>query len=132
LAVGIGLAAVLSVVPATTAAAATGHHHHYRPTHLTLSVKAPHAQKKTVRLTCDPARGSHPHAVEACTALAMAHGRMNKLPQREQFAACPMIYLPVTARATGVYRGHAIHYRRTFANECTMMQTTGAVFDLHR
>ena len=132
LAVGIGLAAVLSVVPAAAASAATTHHHRHQPTRLTLSVKAAHHQKEIVTLRCDPARGSHPHADEACTALAMAHGRMNRLPQRQQFAACPMIYMPVTAKATGFYRGHVIHYKRTFANECSMMQVTGSVFDLHR
>ncbi len=93
---------------------------------------AAHHQKQTVTLRCDPARGSHPHATDACNALEIAHGHMNKLPQREQFAACPMIYMPVTAKATGIYRGHYISYKRTFANECTMMQATGSVFDLHR
>jgi hypothetical protein len=131
-AVGIGLAAVLSVVPAAGASAATTHHRHYPPTRLTLSVKENHGVKHTATLRCDPARGSHPHAEDACAALATAHGKMNKLPKREQFAACPMIYQPVTARATGLYRGHHISYRHTFANECTMMQATGSVFDLHR
>ena len=132
LAVGIGLTAALSLMPAAAASATTTHHRHYAPTKLTLSVQAAHQGKHTVTLKCDPARGSHPHAADACTALATAHGRMSKLPQREQFAACPMIYMPVTAKARGIYRGHVINYQRTFANACTMMQATGSVFDLHR
>jgi hypothetical protein len=132
LAVGIGLTAVLAVVPATAASAASAHHHHYAPTKLTMSVQAAHTKKHTVTLKCDPARGSHPHAADACNALAMAHGKIKNLPPREQFAACPMIYMPVTAKAVGVWRGHVVNYRKTFANECTMMQATGSVFDLHR
>ncbi|HEY3604894.1 MAG TPA: SSI family serine proteinase inhibitor [Sporichthyaceae bacterium] len=133
LAVGIGLTAALSLVPAAAASAATTHHHHhYAPTKLTLSVKSAHTKKHTVTLKCDPARGSHPHAQDACTALAMAHGTISKLPPREQFAACPMIYMPVTAKATGEYRGRHVSFKKTYANECTMMQATGSVFDLSR
>jgi hypothetical protein len=98
---------------------------------LVLSVKSS-GDKHTATLECDPARGSHPHAADACHALAAAHGKIAKLHPREQFVACPMIYQPVTARASGVYRGHAVHYRRTFANECTLLQVTGSVFDLQR
>src|ERR1700709_452507 len=108
LATGVGLVAVLGVVPATAASAATTHHHqHYAPTRLTISVKSADG-KHTATLRCDPARGSHPHAEDACTALEMAHGKINKLPPREQFAACPMIYMPVTAKATGIWRGHYV------------------------
>jgi hypothetical protein len=133
LAVGIGLTAALSLVPAAAASAAATHHRHrHAPTKLTLSVKAAHQGKRTVTLACDPARGSHPRAEDACNALTMAHGAISKLPPREQFAACPMIYQPVTARATGEYRGRSISYRKTFANECTLLQATGSVFDLSR
>jgi len=129
LATGVGLAAMLGVVPATAASAATTHHRH-APTHLTLSVKSAQSKKHTVSLRCDPARGSHPHATDACDALARAHGKISKLPPREQFAACPMIYQPVTAKATGLWRGHTVSYKRTFPNECTLLQATGSVFDL--
>jgi hypothetical protein len=132
LAVGIGLTAALSLVPAAAASAATTHHRHYAPTKLTLSVKSAHAKKHTVTLKCDPARGSHPHAQDACDALAMAHGNISKLPPREQFAACPMYYVGITVKATGEYRGRHISFKKTYANECTMMQATGSVFDLHR
>ncbi|HEY2831467.1 MAG TPA: SSI family serine proteinase inhibitor [Sporichthyaceae bacterium] len=131
LAAGIGLAAALSVVPAAAASASTTHHHRYPATRLVLSVSSS-AGKHTATLKCDPARGSHPHAADACHALALAHGKISKLHPREQFVACPMIYQPVTARATGVYRGHVVTYKRTFANECQLLQTTGSVFNLKR
>lgn len=81
-----------------------------------------------VLLSCDPPRG-HRHAARACAELAAVDGRIGDLPPRED-VVCPMVYAPVTARASGVWRGRAVDYTETFPNTCTMTARTGSVFAL--
>ncbi|MDL2081858.1 SSI family serine proteinase inhibitor [Streptomyces sp. GXMU-J15] len=78
-------------------------------------------------LMCDPPQG-HRHAAEACGQLASVKGDIAAM--RPLNAVCPMIYAPVTARATGQWDGRAVSYEHTFANTCQLQATTGSVFAL--
>jgi hypothetical protein len=94
-------------------------------TRLTLSISSTDS-RRTTWLTCDPARGNHPAANRACTALAAAGGDPAAIGDRE--GVCPMMYAPVTVRATGRWRGKAVRYRETFGNACVMDLGTDALF----
>lgn len=116
---------------AALAALATGAHPAIAatdgPTSLTLSVaSADGAAPRGVTLDCDPAGGAHPHAQDACDALDQADGGFERLAPTRQL--CPMIYAPVTATATGVWRGVPVHWSQQFSNACILDQRTGAVF----
>jgi Subtilisin inhibitor-like len=39
-----------------------------------------------------------------------------------------MIYQPVTAKATGTWRGQPIDFSQTYPNRCTLESETGSVF----
>ncbi|MFB8270658.1 SSI family serine proteinase inhibitor [Streptomyces sp. NPDC055955] len=78
-------------------------------------------------LRCEPqAWGHHPHASQACGALDRAHGDLDALAVDPEM--CTQVYAPVTASASGTYRGRQITWRKTFANACTMEASTGYVF----
>ena len=97
------------------------------PTVLTLSVAATRdPAPRSVTLRCDPAGGGHPHARQACDALAVAGGGFGRLPGTRQM--CPMIYAPVTATAQGVWRGIPVRWSQRFANACLLGERTGALF----
>ncbi|WAZ24867.1 subtilase-type protease inhibitor [Streptomyces cinnabarinus] len=78
-------------------------------------------------LMCDPPQG-HGRAAEACRDLAAVHGDIDALGPED--TVCPMIYAPVTARASGQWNGRPVEYARTFGNSCEMAAWTGAVFAL--
>lgn len=78
-------------------------------------------------LLCDPPVG-HPHAAEACAELAAADGDIGRIPPKDVF--CPMVYAPVTARASGRWNGRPVDFQETYANTCAMNARTGAVFAL--
>ncbi|MGV9560334.1 SSI family serine proteinase inhibitor [Streptomyces sp. NPDC003522] len=78
-------------------------------------------------LLCDPPRG-HSHAVEACADLTAANGDIDAVAPRK--AVCTLLYAPVTARASGRWRGRPVEYAKTFSNTCVMLARTGAVFAL--
>lgn len=99
------------------------------PSNLLLSVNGQQissSSRQDALLTCNPSGGTHPHAAEACDDLATAQGDFSKLPKRELL--CPMIYAPVTAKASGTYAGKHINFRQEFPNRCLLARNTGQVF----
>jgi subtilisin inhibitor-like len=122
----VGAAAVLAPSGAAQAASTTGYSATSN-TRLSLSISPAEAgTRRATWLTCDPARGNHPKAARACKALAAAGGNPAAIGDRE--GVCPMVYAPVTVRATGRWRGKAVRYRETFGNGCVMDLGTDALF----
>ncbi|NGN66813.1 hypothetical protein G5C51_23270 [Streptomyces sp. A7024] len=75
-------------------------------------------------LTCDPAGGNHPGAVEACAAIEHADGDFDELPETE--AMCTMEYAPVTVRAYGHWDGRIVHWSSDeYPNACAANLATG-------
>ncbi|MGW6060957.1 SSI family serine proteinase inhibitor [Streptomyces sp. NPDC055189] len=70
--------------------------------------------------------GHHPHTAEACAAIDAAKGDFDKLPAKK--GICTKQYAPVTASATGTYRGKPVSWQKTYGNACEMGHSTGAVF----
>ncbi|WP_433343552.1 SSI family serine proteinase inhibitor [Streptomyces sp. CA-253872] len=73
-----------------------------------------------------PASGTHPHAADACAALATAEGRPEQL--RGAPRDCVKRYQPVTVSVTGDYLGRPTAWHRTYANTCVLAEETGDVF----
>jgi hypothetical protein len=83
-------------------------------------------------LDCYPPGGTHPHAAEACSELAAAGGRFDRLhPAANEHRMCPMLYSPVTVSASGEWRGAPVSYQHTFGNLCEAERATGDVFALN-
>jgi subtilisin inhibitor-like len=127
----LAAATLLSTVLAGTATATEN----ARPTahgwsHLILTVEAPHHHHhKAVRLECQPAGGSHPHAKRACLAVAAARGNFDDLRGAQTFVACTMEWRPVVAAARGRWHGHPVYWQHQYPNPCTLLTKTGVVFD---
>ncbi|ACY96456.1 MULTISPECIES: subtilase-type protease inhibitor [Thermomonospora] len=124
--------AALAVLPPAGSAPEADPAQHGRPaaagTALRLTVSHPEAAAATPRsvtLSCDPPGGSHPRAAQACADLDRSGGRIVR--EREE-AICTTEYRPVTARATGMWRGRPVTFVRTFPNPCVMAARTGAIF----
>ncbi|MEV0624172.1 SSI family serine proteinase inhibitor [Nonomuraea sp. NPDC050404] len=81
---------------------------------------------RSARLTCNPAGGTHPHADAACAALKHVNGDIGARPHGH--TPCPKEYLPVTARASGVWNGKAIRFHEDYSNACELRTATGPVF----
>lgn len=81
---------------------------------------------RTSLLTCSPDAGTHPHPATACEAISNAEGDFHAIEGRT--GLCPLIYDPVTVRATGVFDGRSVDYAETFSNACVAANTTGSVF----
>ncbi|KES08504.1 serine protease [Streptomyces toyocaensis] len=86
---------------------------------------SPAAEGGTV-LWCDPPRGPHRHAADACAELEAADGRIADIPAKD--VVCPMVHAPVTAHAHGTWRGRPVEYTETFPNTCMLTARTGSVF----
>ena len=103
------------------------------PDVLILSVAAAGPQGQTgteeaVTLSCTPtAAGTHPEAAAACDGITSVQGDIALLPAAGTM--CPMIYLPVTATAVGVWNGQFVSYQQTFTNQCVLLRATGEVFN---
>ncbi|MFF5212446.1 SSI family serine proteinase inhibitor [Streptosporangium sp. NPDC000396] len=78
-------------------------------------------------LGCEPTRGTHPGAPDACRALLSVNGDPAAL-RPPPGLACTMQYDPITVTATGVWQGRLIRYERTFGNACSLRGATGPVF----
>ncbi len=102
----------------------------YGPTRLVLTVSSSGVSRaggpRTVTLTCDPAGGRHPDAREACDELTAANGGFTRLAATR--GMCPMLFAPVTASASGTWRGTPVSWSREYANGCMLTRNTGAVF----
>ncbi|SDK63297.1 Subtilisin inhibitor-like [Actinopolyspora mzabensis] len=83
---------------------------------------------RSVTLRCEPTGGTHPRAEEACEELANTGGEFGAL-QEERNPMCPLVYRPVTVRATGMWRNRAVDHRETFSNKCEMQAKTGKLFE---
>jgi hypothetical protein len=95
--------------------------------HLQLSVTAEAGpQLGTAVLTCYPAGGNHPRAAAACSELGRAGGNPDRL--RPGSLACTLEYAPVTATATGHWRGRLVTWSKVYSNRCMLHVATGAVF----
>jgi hypothetical protein len=67
-------------------------------------------------LTCEPVGGSHPHADEACAALASEENALEPVPGD---VACTQIFGgPEEARVSGVVRGRAVDVMFNRSNGC--------------
>ena len=129
--------AILSLLPLTAALAAPLSAYPgtaYPGTTLRLSVThGPHVSQSGVTssyrallLTCDPAGGGHPKAVQACTQLADSDGAFER---DVQDVICTKEYAPVTVEAAGSWRGRLVRFRKTYGNDCDMTAHTGSLFD---
>jgi len=93
---------------------------------LTLTYMAEAGYAAAVKLTCMPAGGGHPEAAQACTTLRVAGVDPAKIkPAR---VMCMMLYAPVTAQITGVWRGAPVRWTHTYGNTCEMTRATGVLF----
>ncbi|MEV6346665.1 SSI family serine proteinase inhibitor [Actinoplanes sp. NPDC051851] len=81
----------------------------------------------TVALTCDPAGGGHPRAAEACAALAVVGADPGRLSPGDTY--CYLVFRPVTAQVTGVWRGRSVTWRHTYGNDCELARATGVLFE---
>ncbi|MFF1272031.1 SSI family serine proteinase inhibitor [Streptomyces marokkonensis] len=103
-----------------------------RDSGLMLTVGHGEAQSAAVggtMLWCDPPRGHHRRAADACAELEAADGRIADIPAKD--VICPMVHAPVTAHAHGTWRGRAVEYTETFSNTCMLTARTGSVFALN-
>ncbi|MFD7701087.1 SSI family serine proteinase inhibitor [Streptomyces caelestis] len=128
-AVRAGLVAAL-VLLACAAPARAGGGHFAEDSWLMLTVsrgETPSTAEDGTMLRCDPPRG-HRHAAEACAELAAVDGRIADIPAKD--VVCPMVFAPVTAHASGRWRGHSVDYTETFSNTCMLTARTGSVFAL--
>lgn len=98
-------------------------------TALVLSVTGRGVPVKSAVLYCDPPRGTHPKAAEACAELGRT-GDIAHLPAAGALKACYQVYSPVTVTAEGHLRGDAVRFQASYPNECVMRTQTGTVFDL--
>jgi hypothetical protein len=126
---GAGPAAALTAaftLAAGTLVAAPAAHAATARSYLALSVRVGD-KTRTATLRCDPPRGTHPKAPEACAALAGVKGDLTALKPAPG-VMCTMIYLPAVAAATGTWRGRSVQYRHTYSNSCLLGVQTGPVF----
>ncbi|MET7358796.1 SSI family serine proteinase inhibitor [Streptomyces sp. NPDC005562] len=80
-----------------------------------------------VLLECEPEpSGHHPAAAEACEEIFEADGDFEAL--RAAPRVCTKEFEPVTATATGTFRGRNVSWHKTYPNACAMENETGHVF----
>lgn len=79
-----------------------------------------------VLLDCPTGTGTHPDGARACAALQRARGDLDALPVDRH--ACTKEYDPVTATATGTWRGTPVAWHKTFPNACALDTATGPLF----
>ncbi|KOT41302.1 serine protease [Streptomyces caelestis] len=128
-AVRAGLVTAL-VLLACAAPARAGGGHVAEDSWLMLTVsrgETPSTRQDGTLLRCDPPRG-HRRAADACAELTAVDGRIADLPAKD--VVCPMVFAPVTAHASGRWRGRPVDYTETFPNTCLLTARTGAVFAL--
>ncbi|MEV6976397.1 SSI family serine proteinase inhibitor [Kitasatospora sp. NPDC093806] len=83
---------------------------------------------RVVTLNCPPdSTTSHPDPVTACLTLDPVDGDLDELDVDP--GPCTSEYAPFTVTASGTYEGRSVHQERAFGNRCTLLRTTGAVFD---
>ncbi|MEV6491508.1 SSI family serine proteinase inhibitor [Actinoplanes sp. NPDC051633] len=129
----LAAAAAASLAPASPAfATSTGPAPAPRPsavaraqTDLTLSYMADAGYAAAVRLTCTTG-DAHPNAAKVCAALRKVDGNPGRITPAQTM--CTMEYSPVTATASGIWRGKKVAWSAKFGNPCLMRQATGVLF----
>ncbi|WP_436522022.1 SSI family serine proteinase inhibitor [Actinoplanes sp. HUAS TT8] len=79
-----------------------------------------------VKLTCDPDGGGHPDPPQACAQLSRVGADPARITPADRY--CFLLYKPVTARLSGVWRGRAVRWSHTYGNSCEMSRATGILF----
>ena len=95
-------------------------------TRLTLSYLADTGYAAAVKLDCDPVGGGHPQGPRACATLDAAGGDPDRIPPESAY--CVLLYAPIVAEVSGVWRGKAVRWRHRYGNACEMRRTTGVLF----
>lgn len=129
LAVGACVAALAGTLLAAPASAA--------PTYPTLVLSVQDEQMlllpDTRTLGCDnyPAAtsGSHPAKERSCATLAKVGGDFTKLPVNAEPRVCTMELNPVTARASGTYKGKRVDFKTVYSNPCVAAAESSDIFD---
>ncbi|MFF5082740.1 SSI family serine proteinase inhibitor [Actinoplanes sp. NPDC000266] len=80
-----------------------------------------------VTLDCEPAGGGHPKPEAACETLSAVGADPGRIEPKT--TACVMIYAPVTAEVTGVWRRMPVKWTHKFGNTCEMRRATGVLFE---
>jgi hypothetical protein len=95
---------------------------------MTLSVTDSKAavSHRAALLVCHPPGGTHPKPTAACASVDAADGNFDAI--RNENSICSLIYQPVTASASGTWKGRQINYTRTYPNRCVLESQTGAIF----
>ena len=119
-------AAVMLSGAGPAAAAGTGRAKLAAGTQLTLTYMADAGYATAVVLRCNPPGGAHPKPVRACNTLKRVDGKpANLKPARTM---CMMIYAPITAQITGIWRGKKVAWSQKYGNTCVMNRATGVLF----
>src|SRR5690349_4767185 len=123
-----GLAAAVAVLATATPAVAGPAPQPAAGARLTLTRLAAAGQPAAaVGLTCDPDGGGHPKAVQACAELTRVGADPARLKPADRY--CILLYQPVTAQLSGMWRGRAVKWAHTYGNSCEMGRATGVLFD---
>ena len=119
-----------AAVAASPAQAAAGHVPPPAPsvvsTRLVLTMTAAAGWARAVVLECNPPGGGHPAPADACAAVDAAGGDLSALPAGS--GTCTFEYAPVTAHASGHWRGEPLSWSETFSNACDLSRATDPVF----
>jgi hypothetical protein len=99
---------------------------HAQPTDLILSYLADAGYATAVKLHCNPARGAHPYPAQACNTLTRVGGRPDLIKPARMM--CMMIYAPITAEMTGIWKGKSVRWSKKYGNSCEMTRATGILF----
>jgi hypothetical protein len=93
---------------------------------LKLTYMAESGYATAVTLTCAPAGGGHPRPARACATLKSTGVDPDRI--RPARVMCLMLYAPITAEVTGVWRGRPVTWTHRYGNSCEMTRATGILF----
>jgi hypothetical protein len=125
-----GLATAAAILATASPAAAVGGGPVPRPAagaRLVLTYLADAGFATAVKLTCDPDGGGHPEPGRACAQLARVGADPARIKPADRF--CLLLYKPITAQLSGVWRGRTVKWAHTYGNSCEMNRATGVLFD---
>ncbi len=94
---------------------------------LTLTRVAEAGGAAAVELTCNPDGGGHPDPGQACAQLSRAGANPARIKPADRY--CFLLYKPVTAQLSGVWRGRTVKWAHTYGNSCELNRATGVLFD---
>ncbi|MEV4350714.1 SSI family serine proteinase inhibitor [Actinoplanes sp. NPDC049596] len=94
---------------------------------LKLQYTAESGAAMAVTLACEPSGGGHPKPEAACETLSAVGADPSKIEPKP--TACVMIYAPVTAEVSGVWRRMPVKWTHKFGNMCELRRATGVLFE---